>query len=390
MTGRIRILYVIGTLDVGGAEGQLVQLATRLDQARFEVAVCCLTSSGPYEADLRAAGIRVHVVGFRGLVMFRAPHKVTAQLLRLGRVIRAERPDIVHGYLFWAYVLGTLAARAVGVRHVISSRRSLGHFKASKPHYLAIERLANSMTTLVIANSNAVAEDAIRQERLPRHKVVVIHNGIDAAKYAVTPSAALRAELGEGHPIVTIVANFIHYKGHRDFLAAWPRVLSDCPSAIAVFVGDGPERAECEAWARDHALDRSMRFLGSRRDVPEILAATDILAHPSLEEGFSNAILEAMAAAVPVVATDVGGNREAVRDGETGLLVEPRRPDLLAAAIVALGRDPARARAMGAAARTLVSDSFSVDTAVRRHEDVYTSVVGHGTATKGDTSIGAR
>jgi glycosyltransferase involved in cell wall biosynthesis len=113
--------------------------------------------------------------------------------------------------------------------------------------------------------------------------------------------------------------------------------------------------------------------------VPEILAATDILAHPSLEEGFSNAILEAMASSVPVVATNVGGNREAVRDGETGLLVEARRPDQLGAAIVALGRDPARARAMGAAGRTVASGSFSVETAVRRYEEVYTTVVGHGT-----------
>src|SRR5919197_2824322 len=181
----IRLFYVIGTLDVGGAEGQLYRLVRGLDRQRFDVTVCCLSSAaGPYADEIRRLGIKVYEIGFRGLRIFRQPHKVAAQLLRLGWLIRRHRPHIVHGYLFWAYVLGTLAARAVGVATVISSRRSLGNFKAGKRFYRMLERMSNPLTSLVIANSSAVREDTITREQLPLSKVVVIYNGVELDEVA--------------------------------------------------------------------------------------------------------------------------------------------------------------------------------------------------------------
>ena len=159
MKPKIRMFYLIGTLDVGGSEGQLVQLVSHLDPRRFEPVVCCLSSGGPYAEALAAAGIQVEVIGFRGFRIFRHPHKVAAQMFRLVRAMRRAQPDVVHGFLFWAYILGAFAAWMARVPVVLSSRRSLGHFKANKPHYLALERLANRMTDLVIANSEAVRQD---------------------------------------------------------------------------------------------------------------------------------------------------------------------------------------------------------------------------------------
>jgi glycosyltransferase involved in cell wall biosynthesis len=374
LTRRLHIFYLIGTLDIGGAEGQLVQLLKGLDRDRFSATVCCLTSAaGPYADDIRQLGIDVYSIGFQGLRIFRYPHRVAGQLFRLARLIRRERPDIVHGYLFWAYVLGTFAARAARVPRVVSSRRSLGNFKAGKLHYLLLERLSNAMTSLVIANSRAVRADAMRQEKLPPRKVIVIYNGVDSSQFRATAPAALveDLQLQDAEPVVTVVANFIDYKGHGFFFDAWRRVAATVPSAVAILVGDGPERAKWEGRIMADALGSSVRFVGSRRDIPAILALTDIVVHPSLEEGFSNAILEAMAAGRPVVATAVGGNTEAIQDGRTGILVPARDSEALAAAILILAREPGRAREMGSAGRERVARHFSVEQMVRSYESVY-------------------
>ncbi len=379
----IKVLYVIGTLDVGGTERQLVELVTRLDPQAFIPVVFCLSSGGALEAPLKAGGIRVQVVGFRGFrhsagvaFAWRLP-AMMAELIRLVRLIRAEAPDVVHGLLFWAYVIGAFTARAAGVPVVIAGRRSLGIFKAAKPHYRFLEQLANRMTDLVIANSEAVRRDAIREEGLPGDKVVVIPNGLDLERFAAAPDDALRRSLGvpDRRPIVGVVANFIHYKGHRDFLQAWADVVKEFPRAAALLVGEGPLRAECEAQVAALRLDESVRFLGSRDDVPALLALMDLVAHPSLEEGFSNAILEAMAAGKPVVAANVGGNPEAVVDGETGLLVPPRDSAALAGAILRLLRHPEEAARLGEAGRRRVAEHFLISSTVQRYEAVYERLV---------------
>ena len=382
MNRPLRIFYVIGTLDVGGAEGQLVQLLKGLDRTRFSATVCCLSSArGPYAEEVRGLGIAVHEIGFRGLRIFRYPHRVMAQLAHLFSLIRRERPDVVHGFLFWAYVLGTFAARAAGVGVVVSSRRSLGFFKEDKPLYRLLERLSNAMTISVVANSEAVRADAIRQEKLEPEKVVVIYNGVEIADSpAADVTVRLRGELRlEGaKPVVTVIANFLSYKGHGYFFEAWQRVLEAHPSAVAVLVGDGPERARWERWIADENMSQSVRFVGSRRDVRAILALTDVVAHPSLQEGFSNAVLEAMAASRPVIAAAVGGNAEAIEDGRTGLLVPARDAAALAGAIRDLAADPERARRIGAAARTRVARCFSPRRMVEEYEDLYERVIAGG------------
>jgi len=369
----LKVLYIIGTLDVGGAERQLVELVCGLDRRRFAASVCCLSHGGPLIGVLTARGVPVEVIGFRGFRIFRYPHCVAAQLIRLLRFVRRERPDIVHGFLFWAYVLGAFSARAARVPRVVASRRSLGHFKADKPHFLFFERLANRLTNLLVANSEAVRQDVIRQERVPAEKVRVIHNGINVSRYRVAPDETLRdaLDIPEGHTVVTVIANLIQYKGHRFLLEACRIVRERYPRIVVLLVGDGPCRAELEGMANRLGLASTVRFLGSRTDIPQVLALTDLVAHPSLEEGFPNAVLEAMAAGKAVVATDVGGISEAVVHGETGLLVPPGDPTVLAEAIVQLLQDPARAAAMGRAGQERAISRFGMDRMVRETEGLY-------------------
>ncbi len=233
------------------------------------------------------------------------------------------------------------------------------------------------MTDLVIANSEAVRQDVMQGEKLPAHRVMVIHNGIEVARYAQPADEGLRRSLGlrEGAPVVGVVANFIPYKGYHFFLEGWTSVLLEFPEAVALLVGEGPLRKELEAQVEGMGLKPSVRFLGSRHDVPALLALMDLLVHPSLEEGFSNAILEAMPAGVPVVATPVGGNPETVVHGQTGFWVPPRGSKALAQAMLWLLEHPVEAAKFGEAGRRRVAARFDIDKMVREHEDLYMTLV---------------
>jgi glycosyltransferase involved in cell wall biosynthesis len=370
---RIKVLYVIGTLAVGGAEGQLVQLATNLDRGRFEPVVCCLSRGGPLQHVLEENEIKVKVIGLR----MRQVPKSIVNLLRFVRFVAQERPAIVHGLLYAGYVLGAFVARIVGVPVVVASRRSLGNYKEGSFLHLALERLANRMTRLIIANSAAVRRDVLRQEHLPEEKVMVIYNGI---RPGVVPSALAsetRSLLGvaERAPVVGVLANLIAYKGHATFLRAWRKVVDAQPTSVALLVGEGTMRVEIERLVEQFELGASVRLLGSRLDVRNILEAIDLLVHPSFEEGFSNAILEAMAAGKPVVATAVGGNPEAVVDGVTGLLVPPGEPESLAAAVIRMLNDPAALSAFGEAGRRRVLELFDLGDMIKKYERVYMEVL---------------
>ncbi|MBI3988696.1 MAG: glycosyltransferase [candidate division NC10 bacterium] len=382
---KVKIAYVIGTLDLGGAERQLVALAKGLDRSRFLPVIFCLTATGPLITDLAEAGVKTRCFGLRGLKVWRNPLRVARALLTFFADLKKEKPEIVHGLLFHAYILGTFAAKIAGVPIVIASRRSLGRFKERKWHYLVAERLANRMTDLIIANAEAVKEDVIHQEKVKLSKVRVMYNGIDPSLYDLPPDPTLRASLGipEAARVVGIVANLIHYKGHRFFLHACQAIKRKSPEVMFLLIGDGPCREVLEDLARELGLEKDVLFLGSRQDVPHLLALMDVVVLPSLEEGFPNAVLEAMAAGKPVVATEVGGVPEVIVHRKTGLLVPPKDPQALADAIIELLDDPQLALEMGRAGRERVTKEFGLDRMIREMEGLYEELIARKLQGKG-------
>ncbi len=372
---RLKVLFVINGLDIGGAEQQLTELLLRIDRRRFEPVVCCLGRRGPLADVLERAAVHVKVIGLRRLNDSRLGDAIDIlrRVWRFVRFVFAERPHVVVGLLFWAYIFTTFTASAARVPVILSTRLSLGLFKVDRPGLRLIERVANRLTDLVIANGEAVRVDAIRQERLPPEKIIVIRNGIDARRFDLPFDRRFRRELGvrTDGPVVAVIANMLASKGHGVFLEAWKSVMSRHPKAAALLVGDGPLRAELEARAAADGAAFSIIFLGTRRDVPQVLSAVDIVAHPSLEEGSANAILEAMAAAKPVIATAVGGNVEAVVHERTGLLVPPSDAAALAKAICWLIENPDNACALGRAGRQRVADRYDMDAMVRAYEGVF-------------------
>jgi len=372
-----RVLYFIGTLNIGGAERQLVELASHIDR-RFEPAVCCLFERGPLAAHLERAGVPVFSADINsvrdkhGLARVKAVLRLPLDLIRAWRLIRCYRPAVLHAVLFHAYIIGAFLGRLAGVPVVVAGRRSLGHFKRDRPMLRRIENVANWLTDAIVANSEAVREDTITSEGLAPDRIEVIYNGIELECYASTVSHALRNTLGIGDgPVVLVVANLIPYKGHQYFLRAWVRIRERFPDASALLCGDGPARPALEAEARQLGVADSVRFLGTRADVPALLAQADVLVHPSTEEGFCNALIEAMAAGRPVVATDVGGNTEAVVAGETGLIVPARDAARLAEATIDVLARHDRGRAMGDAGRRRAMAAFDRRQMVARYEALY-------------------
>ncbi len=351
--GPLRLALVVGSLNRGGTERQILMLGSVLVARGHQVTVICLNSAGDQGTAARAAGIRVVEVGFPGL-----GHSVLLnpipEIRRLRGVFREVSPDVVHCFLYWAYLIGVPIARSVGVPVVVSSRRSLTaaprRFRLLVPWERACDRLADA----VVCNSSAVMEDAIRHTRLPRGKAIVIRNGV-----------SLPAEVGPPvtHPQrAVIVANLIAYKGHAVALTAFARVraLSPMLEARLELAGAGPEEGPLRALARERGIDEDVEFLGSVADVPALLAKCSFTVLPSLSEGMPNAVLESLAHGRAVIASAVGGVPEILGRGG-GVLVPPGDADALADAMCALLTDPALAARLGAEGRLLVRNRFGID-----------------------------
>ncbi|MFF3455392.1 glycosyltransferase [Streptomyces sp. NPDC002730] len=362
---------MIGQLGLGGAEKQVVLLARGLAARGIETTLVLLSAKrGPREAELADSGVTVISLGCRGIrpwVDLRGAVKNTAvgvrAFARLMAHLRRTRPQVFHAYLFHCYVLAAPAAHLARVPVCVAGRRSLGTFKEGRRGLLAVERVATGMTDFVVANAQAVAEDARRQEGLPQDKIAVIHNGMEARDFRTAAPADLTTDL----PVVLCVANLRTYKGHQYLLDAVGRMQQRGLPCTLVLIGEGPERPHLQRQADRLGID--VRLLGHRTDVPAFLARADVVVLPSLEEGLSNAVMEAMAVGRPMVATAVGGTPELLCD--RGVLVPPADAEALAQGLQWMLTDRAAATRLGNAARQWAHENLNADTMVERHVSLY-------------------
>jgi glycosyltransferase involved in cell wall biosynthesis len=360
---------MIPTLDRGGAEKQLTLLATGLKARGWDVHVCCLTRGGPRQQQLDEAGVPVTIIG--------KPWKIDPlAYLRLKRFIAQLKPDLVHTWLFAANSYGRAAASACGVKHVLAGERCVDPWKRS--YELAIDRMLARRTERIVTNSSGVV-DFYAQHGLPNDKFVVIPNGI-----ASTPAdngtdrAALLAELKlpPHAKLVGAVGRLWPQKRYKDLL--WSLDLLRCfyDNLHFLIIGEGPQRWRLERYARQLTNDAQVHFLGERNDVPRILPHLDCFWIGSGYEGQSNSVMEAMLAGVPVVATDIPGNRDLVVHGETGYLVPVGDRAAIASRTRHLIENPEVGKQMGAAGRERILREFTVDKMIERHEELYRSLLG--------------
>lgn len=355
------MLLVIGQLGLGGTEQQLVLLADGLQRQGIEIQVASLFAGGTRETELADAGIPCWIGNTAPSLN---PWRFVTALLGFLRLVRRFRPDVVHTFLFHAYVTAGPIARLSRVPVVVAGRRSLGVFLEGRPFARCISRLTLPAYDAFIANSHAVADDAIRREGLEPAKVFVVPNALsDGAPL----SGRDRERPWSEPPVAICVGNLIPYKGHRILIDSIAQLREDGVRLKLLLVGDGPERGYLEHVVAQLALD--VDFLGMRRDVSDLLAHADIFVLPSLEEGMSNALMEAMAAGLPIVVTDVGGNREAAAD-TTWICSAGSAKDLAEALAQALN-DEQGSKDRGRRAQERAGELFSVSTMVRKHIDIY-------------------
>jgi glycosyltransferase involved in cell wall biosynthesis len=347
-----KVLVFQNRFLIGGQERQTVLNVRTMDRARFEPVVACLHLEGEHLADLDAAGVRPLLFDV-GRKMIR-PNTLW-QVGRLVRLLRSRGIALVHAQDIYTNVLGTIAAKAAGIPSIVT-RVDLGHHVTGYRRPLV--RLASRQADRVLVNALCIRDLCIREGVEP-DRIVVVRNGVDLAALDAAALAAPAPPAPDG--CVVCIANMHHpVKGQTDLLMAMREVIRERPEASVAFVGDGVRRPHLERMATVLGIRERCHFLGFRRDGPAILARAALSVSASYAEGISNAILEAMAMRLPVVATAVGGTPEIVREGANGHLVPPGAPAALARRILDLLERPAARRRMGERGRRIVEREFSV------------------------------
>lgn len=377
MTGaprrRIRVVFCLDNMTIGGTELNAVRTAERLDRSRFDLSVACLQQNGPLSVRFEKAGIPVRVFPIDSLY---GP-RTFLQGIRLTRYLAREHVDVVHSHDHYNSIFATICARVAGTPAVIASRRWL---EPPRHGHELLSRMAYRLAHHVLANSASVAAYLTDSQGVRSSRVVVIPNFVDESAFEPIPAGSkhdLRRafRIPGDAPVVGIVANLSPVKDHATLLRAIAELRPRWPTLQLILVGDGACRADLEALVDKLGLQGAVHFAGFQMSTSNLHHAFDVSVLCSTSEGFSNSIVEAMAAGRPVVATNVGGNQNAVKEGLTGLLVPPRDPLRLAAAIEELLENPELRRTMGSAARERAAKEFSAAAVVRSLESLYYSML---------------
>jgi len=369
-----RVTIVTSRLDIGGAERHLARVLPALKQRGIDITLYTMERGGSLEAELQAQGVRVE--GRQRAASLHWPRASVA----LARFLKREQPSVVHFFLPRPYLYGSIAAELAGHRRRLMSRRSLTVYREKYPLLRGLELLLHRRTQGLIGNSRAVMDQLAAEVSDPR-KIALIHNGIDMPPPTTAADRErIRELLGvpEDALVIAVIANLVSYKGHRDLLDALALIKEQIPKeqmlrpwlVLAIGRDDGMG-VELQRHAAALNLASNVRWLGEQPAADHLLAAADIFILPSHQEGFSNALLEAMAANLAVIATAVGGNLDAIVDNESGILVPPRDPSALAAAIARFASDPEIRRRYGDAARRRVEERFALERCVERYETLY-------------------
>jgi glycosyltransferase involved in cell wall biosynthesis len=356
-TVRLPIAYVMTSFEPGGTERQMIELVRRLDPHRWTVHVACFRARGAWFD--RVAGAVESVTEFP-VHSFKSPD-VFRHMWAFAQWCRARRIAIVHTTEMPANIFGLPAAALAQVAVRIGNRREINPDKSTSQ--LTMQRVAYSFAHKVVANSRAAAERLLL-ERVPAHKVAVVSNGLDSSQ---TQPRVARTPLRK----VIVVANLRQEKGHDVLIDAAVDVLRRVPDARFEIVGAGPLLAELVARAEARRVKHAFTFLGHRDDVPARLADADIFVLPSRSEAFPNAVLEAMAAGLPIVASAVGGIVELIDDDRTGLLVPAGDAAALGDRLCRLMTQPTLASRLGDAARQSAHARYSFDRMVAAFESLY-------------------
>jgi glycosyltransferase involved in cell wall biosynthesis len=366
----IHVLHIIHGLTWGGAENQVVTLAPALSNDRYNIHVCCLGSEGVQADALRARGIRVVSLNMRLRYWPLAA-------CRLFRLIKQLKPQIVHTHMSDANFWGTLVGKLAGVPVILTTQVGMNLWK--KRRHLLLDRLVNHFTDKMIVVSEEIRERQIKNQLVSREKIMTIPIAVDIERFSgLDTRDELKAQIGvnASSPLVGTVARLVRDKRLDHLLEAARIVCDAAPLARFRIIGDGPLREALEVQARQlNLVPEYVRFLGNRPDVADFFSALDIFVLSSETEGLPVALLEAMAASKPVVATGVGGIPQAIQDGRNGLLIPPHDPASLADAILTVMEDSTLRESLAREGYRTVKARFSIDVIAQQMIALYDSLL---------------
>lgn len=379
---RIRVAFVVTMMHVGGTEMNALRTAERLDPARFDLTVLTFAREGPLFERYRRAGIRVVKLPLTSLYN----RSALACARQLYRFLRDERIEVLHCHDIYSNVFAVPVARLARVPLVIASRRWTHAWDDRRMD--VANRFAYRLAHRVLGNSAAVATFLEEVDGVPARRVVELPNFVDDDAFRSPggeATAAFRVECGmpEDALVLGCVARVEPVKDHVSLVRAFALLAPAWPSLHLCIVGDGSSRPAVEQLVGELGIAERVHFAGQRPASPNLHHAFDISALASLSEGFPNSLVEAMAAGRPVVATNVGGNPDAVRTG-TGLLVPPSEPAQLAAAVERLLRDAPLRRSMGARAQRVAREEYHADAVLGRLASLYADLLAERTGGRRD------
>ena len=382
MTRPIRLALLVSRMDVGGVPDHVMTLIDGFSD-QIDVTLICDSIHEDHKAEADRLGVTVIIMPMKRLI---GGASDLASFRMLRNLMRKGSFDILHTHMSKAALLGALVGLTNRNVIVVNTGHNFGYIAMpqiwKKAIFWAYDRFISSFAhDATVAVSQTVADMALSGHLIPRKRLHVIQNGVRLSRFeaANPPPEGLKAELlGPSYsdgPLILCVARLVWFKGLHTLVSALPAIASAHPDARVLVVGDGELREELVRQARDMGVENTIVFVGERNDVPDLLRIADLFVLPSVSEGMPISILEAMANRLPVVATNVGGIPELVRDGETGELVPSGDPHSLARAVIELLSNPDRMQAAGAAARTRLETHFSQEIMVAKTEKLYQNLL---------------
>lgn len=373
-TAPVRVVFWAGSFERAGTQQFLLELLRRIDRGRFEPIVFSTKPEGELLPDIESLGVPVHAFG-----KWRGPLAPTTlrDASRAVRFLRSERIQILSCMLGITTIFGPFVGRMAGVPVVVNNQRNLTYWFSGGVREKVYRYVNRHLVDAVLVNGDTARRELIDRFATPDEKIIEIGAGIDTIRFAgADPDEELSRRLGlSGRRVVGIVGKLSPVKNHRLFLDAAAAIAAVRDDVEFLIVGDGSLRAELEDRAAAPGLEGRVHFVGAREDVPSILKLLDVFVLSSRSEGMPNAVMEAMAAGLPVVATGVGGVPEIVDDGVTGILVADGDVRRLTDSVLGLLSDPARAELMGSAGGELARERYDVRAAVRRVESAFDALL---------------
>ena len=362
---KLNVIHLVEELTIGGLEKILTTIVLNLDKKKYNVSVWCLREGGFFADKLVKEGIDVKILHI-------STSRNPLSIYKLYRLLKCHKFDIIHTHAYSAGTIGRISAFLAGVPVIISHNHSVYDYYGK--FYNLVEWFLSLITDRVICISEVVNGFANKTQRINSKKLITIHNGIDdVCDLTEKSSSDLKKELGIpiNHPVICTISHMEEHKGLKYLLEAASLLLQSKNDVSFLLVGEGVLKKELKILCADLKIEKNVIFAGEQSDISEILSLSDIFVLPSLREGLPLTILEAMACGKPVIATNVGGIPEIVKDGENGILVYPKDPETLYMAMNELLGDREKREKMGRIGKRVCDESFRTKTMVEKVEDLY-------------------